>query len=88
MKTEVLQCYHCQKLAISIDNVRQTTTGERGHGSSKCAGQWRVLAASNGGVVEEPSSPKHQPHCRATAGFTCSCVKHHSIEEAIFDDAR
>lgn len=44
MKIEVLRCKHCGRLAISIDDTRQTTDGPEGHGGSKCAGQWKVLA--------------------------------------------
>jgi hypothetical protein len=51
MTIEVLCCKNCRRLVISIDSIRQTTDGPDGHGGSKCAGQWRVLA------VAESSQP-------------------------------
>ena len=41
---EVLQCKSCLKLAISVDGQRKSTEGQQGHGGTKCAGQWSVLA--------------------------------------------
>lgn len=47
-KIEVLECKHCGRLAISVDDTRITTHSwaGRGHGGGKCAGAWTILVSS------------------------------------------
>lgn len=47
-KIEVLRCHDCGQLVISIDDKRVPTfsAAEKGHGSSKCSGTWRIVVTT------------------------------------------
>jgi hypothetical protein len=53
MRIEVLKCVNCGRLAISVDDIRETTVSVAGagHGSGKCSGGWTIQVYAD---YEEP----------------------------------
>jgi hypothetical protein len=45
-KVEVIECHHCRRIAISVDDLRIHTYGKNSHGGSKCAGAWEIVLST------------------------------------------
>ena len=43
---DCLSCNDCGRLVIAVNDERQVTDGQRGHGVGKCSGRWTLVASS------------------------------------------